>query len=87
MAIAILIALYILAFDDTCHGQDYPFRNTSLSFEDRVKVSKSSVLLRTKYITRVHNGIIKYYCNGFMNTSKLTSVTIVAPQQEPNPLL
>ena len=47
MAVAILIALYILAFDDACHGQDYPFRNTSLSFEDRVKVSESSVLLRT----------------------------------------
>ena len=23
----------------SCHGQEYPFRNTSLSFEDRVKVT------------------------------------------------
>ena len=39
MAIAILFALYVLA-SNACHGQDYPFRNTTLSFEDRVKVSR-----------------------------------------------
>ena len=40
MTLAVLLALYIhiLALDDVCHGQEYPFRNTSLTFEDRVKV-------------------------------------------------
>ena len=30
----VIIACYI----SYCHGQSYPFRNTSLSFEERVKI-------------------------------------------------
>ena len=34
--ISVLVA-FALAYS-SCHGQSYPFRNTSLSFEERVKV-------------------------------------------------
>ena len=40
MAIIDLISV-LVAFASaysSCHGQSYPFRNTSLSFEERVKV-------------------------------------------------
>ena len=47
-----------------CHGQDYPFRNTSLSFEDRVKVKIPCVASRQRdpvqllryYVTQKFNG-------------------------------
>ena len=55
----LLLAIY------KCQGQPYPFMNTSLSFEDRVKVieysfgsDKICVLVRLVYTIRwVHNRI------------------------------
>ena len=34
----LVCVLLALALVQCCHGQKYPFLNTSLSFEDRVKV-------------------------------------------------
>ena len=40
----------ILAFLNQCHGQTYPFMNTSLSFEDRVKVGGWCMCVNTQTV-------------------------------------
>jgi hypothetical protein len=35
---AVLVAFALACYVSYCRGQGYPFRNTSLSFEERVKV-------------------------------------------------
>ena len=44
MAVVSVFVVFVLAVC-RCHGQNYPFRNTSLSFEERVKV-RTTVWLR-----------------------------------------
>ena len=36
--VSTLVAFSLACHISYCHGQGYPFRNTSLSFEERVKV-------------------------------------------------
>ena len=40
---ALLVAFMLACYISNCHGQSYPFRNTSLSFEERVKVYSSTI--------------------------------------------
>jgi hypothetical protein len=41
MAVFDVLIVVVLIFS-RCYGQNYPFKNTSLSFEDRVKVSAAA---------------------------------------------
>ena len=53
MAVVGVFVVFVLAFCG-CHGQDYPFRNTSLSFEDRVKVVSSEHCLNVNGAQLLH---------------------------------
>lgn len=49
--IAMLKNLFLFLLLPVCHGQEYPFRNTSLTFEDRVKVREQGLLGTANYIS------------------------------------